>query len=64
MGLRNAFADVATEVTLEQILIDQITKQESLLGEILTQLKIMNLHLSQINDEEFVTDDLDQETDI
>lgn len=64
MVLRNAFEDIATEATLEEIRVDQMTKQESLLVQILTQLKIMNLHLAQINDEEYVIDDLDQETDI
>ena len=64
MGLRNAFADIATEVTVDEIKIDQLTKQRELLEQILMQIKIMNLHLAQITDEEFVADDLDQETDI
>ena len=64
MALRNAFANVATEDTLEEIRVDQLTMQRELLEKILNQLQIMNLHLSMINDEEFTQSDLNQEADI
>lgn len=61
MALRNAFEDLATESTLDEIRIDQLTIQRELLEQILEQLKILNLHMSMVNDEEYTNQDLDQE---
>ena len=61
MVLRNAFADMATEDTLEEIRLRQITRQEKLLEQILVQLKILNLHMATVNQEEYTEEDLDLE---
>lgn len=64
MALKNAFANVATEDTLGDIKVDQVTREREILENILTQLKIMNLHLSIMNDEEFTAEDLTQEENL
>ena len=61
MALRNAFANVATEATLDEIKVDQFTRQTELLEEILEQLKYMNLHLSLVTDEELSEIDIDKD---
>jgi hypothetical protein len=63
MALRNAFANVATEATLDDIRDDQYTSQRELLSQILTQLKILNLHMAKIGDEELTAEDLDLDTE-
>lgn len=75
MALRNAFDAITTETTANNILnaltnptsyttttyVDQTTLQRELLQEILKELKILNLHMSLLNDQELRADDLDQE---
>lgn len=61
MALRNAFSELATETTLDTVKVDQVTLQRELLEKILEQLKIMNLQLSLMTDQELSYDDLDLE---
>lgn len=61
MALRNAFQDLATEQTLNNFKIDNITLDRELLTEILYELKVMNLQLSVITGEELSKDDINLE---
>lgn len=61
MALRNAFQDLATEQTLNNFKIDNITLDRELLTEILYELKVMNLQLSIITGEELSKDDINLE---
>lgn len=75
MALRNAFDAITTETTANNIFnaltnpssystttyVDQVTLQRELLEEILKELKILNLHMTLIDDQELTSDDLDQE---
>lgn len=61
MALRNAFEKVATEATLDDIKVDQVTIQRELLQDILSELKTLNLYMSLIYGEELNKHDLDME---
>jgi len=61
MALRNAFQDLATEQTLNNSKIDNITLDRELLTEILYELKVMNLQLSVITGEELSKGDINLE---
>jgi len=60
MALKNAFAEIATENTLEEIRLEAINEHRMLLQDILKELKILNLHMSVMRDEELTDEDLDQ----
>jgi len=47
MGLKNAFANVATDEELVLLKRETIDAQTQLLTGILTQLKLINLHLAE-----------------
>lgn len=58
MALKNAFADIATEETLSETKVDQVTIQRELLTDILLELKRMNTYLSLMTDEEISIKDI------
>lgn len=60
MGLRNAFQDLATEATVERTRVVQETRDRELLENILTELKILNLHMSMLTDEIIEKTDLEK----
>jgi len=62
MALRNAFENLATESTVDSQLTESITTDRALLKAILVELKIINLHLALMNDQELDKEDLDMES--
>lgn len=58
MALKNAFEDIATEETLSETKVDQVTIQRELLTDILLELKRMNTYLSLMTDEEISIKDI------
>ena len=61
MALRNAFEAIALESTANTSLVDQLTMQRELLTNILTELKVMNIHMTLITNHEVNVEDLDLE---
>ena len=75
MGLKNAFADIATEntsnshlatannqlITANEQLLQRSTSDRDLLILILEEMRLMNMHLSLITDQEITNHELDEE---